>query len=67
MSRKTAGKISPSQPTPQFRKGQHIMDVLMKISKAVRRHIIAKKDIIGLLIINQYTKKWTMLFLPKVE
>eukprot|EP00957_Ditylum_brightwellii_P132818 10127814-Ditylum_brightwellii.AAC.1 len=62
-----AGYISTSQPALQYSKGQHVVDVWMKTSPEVRGHILAKQDTIGLLVANNHSKKWTIMYSPKIE
>eukprot|EP00957_Ditylum_brightwellii_P067586 5130785-Ditylum_brightwellii.AAC.1 len=39
----------------------------MKISPNVRRHILVKQHTIGLLVANKHSKKWTIMYSPKIE
>eukprot|EP00957_Ditylum_brightwellii_P086067 6547770-Ditylum_brightwellii.AAC.1 len=62
-----AGYISTSHPALQYSKGQHVVDVWIKTSPEVRRHILAKQNTIGLMVANRHSKSWTIMYSPKIE
>eukprot|EP00957_Ditylum_brightwellii_P004015 305101-Ditylum_brightwellii.AAC.1 len=39
----------------------------MKTFPEVRCHILAKQDTISLLVANKHSKKWTIMYSPKIE
>eukprot|EP00957_Ditylum_brightwellii_P173738 13227428-Ditylum_brightwellii.AAC.1 len=44
-----------------------MVDVWMKASPEVRRHILAKQDTIGPMVAIRHSKKWTIMYSPKIE
>eukprot|EP00957_Ditylum_brightwellii_P025684 1942938-Ditylum_brightwellii.AAC.1 len=62
-----AGYISMSQPSLQYRKGQHVVDVWMKTSSEVRHHNLKKEDTISLMVANRHSKKWAIMYSLKIE
>eukprot|EP00957_Ditylum_brightwellii_P194663 14828194-Ditylum_brightwellii.AAC.1 len=56
-----------SQPALQYSKGQHVVDVWIKTSPEVRHPTLAKQDTIGVLVANKHSKKWTIMYSPKIE
>eukprot|EP00957_Ditylum_brightwellii_P032294 2446534-Ditylum_brightwellii.AAC.1 len=53
-------------PTVQQRAVRGVC-VWMKTLPEVRCHILVKQDSIGLLVANTQSKKWTIMYSPKIE
>mgnify|MGYP003331640321 CR=1 FL=1 len=59
--------ISKSSSDSQFESGKHVVDMWIKMTAEACKALSSSKDVIGLLFVSRHNKKFTTLYLSKIE